>query len=77
MGRFYFHIRADGKIVEDPEGLEIAGLGQALDACRDIVRDVLREEKWRDEMPPDGELVIEDELGKTVLVVPFRDLTSP
>jgi hypothetical protein len=48
-----------------------------LDACRDIVWDVLREERWRDELPPDGELVIEDELGKTVLLVPLRDLTSP
>ena len=76
MSRFYFHIRADGRIIEDLEGLEVAGLDQALDACRNIVRDVLREDEWRDEVPPDGELVIEDELGKTVLVVPFRDLTS-
>jgi hypothetical protein len=70
--RYFFHVRVDGKLLEDSEGLELPSLESARDECSKAIRDVLAEEKWPEALA-DSEFHIVDELGRTVLVVPFRN----
>jgi hypothetical protein len=76
MPSYYFHIRDKGELVLDPDGLELPDIASARDACRKIVRAVLDEQKWQDEVETDRQFEIVDELGRTVLVVPFREIET-
>ena len=71
MPSYFFHVRIGGALIEDPDGLQLSNANSIRDECRRAVREILAEEKGY-EASDDVELVIVDELGRTVAVVPFR-----
>lgn len=71
MPMYFFHVRIAGELIEDPDGLHLSNANSIRDECGSALREILAEEK-RYEASDDAELVIVDELGRTVAVVPFR-----
>ena len=76
MPTYYFHIRDSGALVRDPEGLELPNLDAARTECRRVIVSVLSEEQMDGLISADREFQIEDEIGRTVLTVPFRSTVS-
>jgi hypothetical protein len=72
MPKYFFHVRDHGELVRDPDGLDLPALDAVAEECRNMVREVLGEEEWRDELTADRAFEIVDELGRVVLIVPFR-----
>ena len=76
MPAYYFHIRDNGTLIRDPDGLELPDLDAVRAECRRVVVSVLQEEKMDDQRSGNREFQIEDETGRIVLVVPFRSAVS-
>lgn len=76
MACYFFHIRDNGVMLEDPDGVELADLEAARDKCRKLIRTVLQEEGMTAEFSANREFQIDDEDGRTVLVVPFRSILA-
>jgi hypothetical protein len=76
MPVYYFHIRDNGDLLEDPEGIELPTLDAASVECKELIVSVLREEQAAEESLAGREFQIEDATGRVVLVVPFQ-LASP
>jgi hypothetical protein len=71
MPRYFFHVRDRDGSIEDKKGVEIPDFEAALSECRRVIREVLSEHEWGGEVCPHREFHIVDELGQTILVVPF------
>jgi Domain of unknown function (DUF6894) len=71
MPCYYFHIRDDGVLLEDPDGIELPNLDAAREECRKLILSVLQEEGMTQEFSAKREFQVVDESGETVLVVPF------
>jgi hypothetical protein len=76
MPAYYFHVRDNGSLLRDPDGIELPDLDAARDECRKLIVSVLREEQRDDELLTGREFQVEDELGRTVLIVPFQSALS-
>jgi hypothetical protein len=76
MPAYYFHIRDNGVLIKDPTGLELPDLEAARTECTRIIVSVVREERMDDPSSANRDFEIEDEAGRTVLVVPFRSSFS-
>jgi len=76
MACYFFHIRDNGVMLEDPDGIELADLDAARDKCKKLIRTVLQEEGMTEEFSANREFQVIDELGRTVLVVPFRSILA-
>jgi hypothetical protein len=74
MPSYFFHIRDRDELLLDPDGLELPDLASALDECARIVLTVLEEERWREKIETDRQFEVVDELGRTLLVVPFNQI---
>jgi hypothetical protein len=72
MPRYFFHVRDGDDLILDREGLELPDLDSALEECRSLVRTVLNEDQHRAILSPGRQFEIVDELGRLVLVIPFR-----
>ena len=72
MPTYYFHIRDNDALLRDPDGLELPHLDAARTECRKVIVSVLSEEQMDELTSADLEFQIEDETGRTVLMVPFR-----
>ena len=72
MPKYFFHVRDHDALIADQEGIELSGLEAVLEECRRIVREVLDEEQWRDDLTAGRRFEIVDELGRVVVTVPFR-----
>jgi hypothetical protein len=72
MPAYYFHIRDNGVLLKDPDGLELPDLDAARVECKRLILSVLQEEQMDEQLSANREFQIEDETGRTVLVVPFR-----
>jgi hypothetical protein len=71
MPAYYFHVRDNGTLIRDPDGIDLPDLGGICDEIRKSVLSVLQEKHAAD-ISADGEFQIEDASGRVVLVVPFR-----
>jgi hypothetical protein len=72
----YSIIRDNGVLVRDPDGLEMPDLDAAGTECQRIIVSVLSEEQMDELASANREFQIEDEIGRTVLTVPFRSTVS-
>jgi hypothetical protein len=77
MPAYYFHIRDNGTLIRDPDGLELPDLDAARVECKKLILSVLREELIDEQLSANRLFQVEDEIGRTVLVVPFRMALSP
>lgn len=70
--RLYFHIRAGGELIRDPDGEE----HDDLDAARTEVIACIRElmgDIWHAKSPVGRQFELTNEAGEVLLVVPFTD----
>jgi hypothetical protein len=71
MGRFYFHLQSEDRIVPDNERLDLPDLSsaqhEAIEAAREILAEAIRTGKR--EVPE--AFVIADEEGRALALVPF------
>jgi hypothetical protein len=71
MGRFYFHIMKGDELIPDDEGTELpdvaAATREALKSARELLAEAIKVGKPK---VPDA-LVIADEAGRTVEVLPL------
>jgi hypothetical protein len=69
MGTYYFHVRDDIGVVEDPDGIELpswtALLMEAVCSADEFAREAVPRRKMR--------LEIADAAGRTVLVTPVQE----
>ena len=72
MPTYYFHIRENGTLIRDPDGLELPDLDAVRGECRSLILSVLREEQVDEARSADRQFQVEDESGRTVLLVPFQ-----
>jgi hypothetical protein len=70
MPKYFFHVRIDGALIEDADGLELPDADSIRNRCAEAINEIVAEEKWRG--ATDCEFQIVDELGRTIAVVPFR-----
>ena len=74
MGRFYFHLKAGDELVPDEEGIELpdvaAATREALLTARELLANAIKGGKV--EVPE--ALVIADETGRTLGVLPLREV---
>ena len=66
--RFFFHLRANGEVFEDTDGVELSNFDSVKNKCSTIMRDALAEEGRLAELAG-VELCVVDEQGRTVLIV--------
>ena len=71
MPAYYFHIRDNGTF-RDPDGLELPDLDAARAECKNLILSILREEQTDEQLLANKQFQIEDDTGRTVLMVPFR-----
>jgi hypothetical protein len=71
MGRFYFHLQTGDQIVQDDEGADLPDLSaaqrEAILAARELLGEAIK--SGRPEAPE--ALVIADEEGRALAIVPF------
>jgi hypothetical protein len=71
MGRFYFHLQADGQIVLDDDGVDLPDLSaaehEAILAARELLAEAIM--CGRPDVPE--AFVIADEEGRALAIVPF------
>jgi len=72
MPAYYFHIRDSDTLIRDPDGLELPDIDSARAECKNLILSVLREEQIDEEQSANRQFQVEDETGRTVLLVPFR-----
>ena len=74
MGRFYFHLKDGDRIITDEDGLDLPDLDaarrEAILGARELLADAIKAGKSK---VPDA-LVIADEAGRALEVVPLVDL---
>jgi hypothetical protein len=74
MKRYYFHVKSDGKLISDPEGLELPDLNEARREAVRGARDLLVEAiRFGEPRVPEA-FVIADESGRTLHVLPLVEL---
>jgi hypothetical protein len=74
MPRYFFHIRTDGQLIEDFEGIELPEIPDIEAWLLKAASDVLSEEEWQRERTEGRSFEVVDEKGQVVLIVPFGDL---
>ena len=72
MPTYYFHIRENGTLIRDPDGLELPDLDAVRVECRSLILSVLREEQVDEARSADRQFQVENKTGRTVLPVPFQ-----
>lgn len=77
MPRYFFHIRDGIDLLTDRNGIELPEASLAIDECCRLIREVLEEEEWEEEISSDRSFLIMDERGRTVAVLPFTEVNSP
>lgn len=74
MPRFYFHVRHDDELDEDPEGAELESLEQAEDEAVKAAREILAEKVAKGDEVDGHRFEITSEAGEVLKVVPFRSV---
>jgi hypothetical protein len=73
---YYFHVRDNGTLIRDPDGIDLPDLKGVRSEIRKSVLSVLKEE-YVAEASGDREFQIEDASGRIVLVIPFQPTFIP
>ena len=76
MAAYYFHVRDNGTLIRDPDGIDLPDLNGVRSEIRKLVLSVLQEEYAAD-VSADFEFQIEDASGRIVMAVPFRLAFTP
>jgi len=75
MPTYYFHIRENGALLRDPDGVQLPDLDFARSEFSELIisaiQEIIQEEQMTKESLVDRQFQVEDERGRTVLVVPF------
>jgi hypothetical protein len=71
MPLYFFHVRTNGELIEDTDGVELSDAKSIRDGCLQALGEITAEEEW-DAIPAGSEFIIVDELGKTIAVVPIH-----
>ena len=74
MPIYYFHVRENGALLRDPDGLELPDLDAIRSELSKLIMSVLQEEQITEEFSANREFQVQDERGRTVLIVPFRSV---
>ena len=77
MPRYYFHIRKDDVLVNDPEGVEVAATESLEEEAIEAARDLLAQGDLQGLDRREWGYEIADESGTTVLTLPFADAVEP
>ena len=72
MPAYYFHVRENGALLRDTDGLELPDFDAVCNELKRLIISVLQEEQMTEEFSANREFQVDDEHGRTVLVVPFR-----
>jgi hypothetical protein len=76
MPIFYFHIRQEGELIEDPDGTELAGLEDARAAAKEDARSLIADRIEAGRMIETDAIEIADPHGATLAVVTFQDVVE-
>ena len=76
MAAYYFHVRDNGALIRDSDGIDLPDIKGVRNEIRNFVLSLLRQEH-ADEVSANREFQIEDATGRIVLVVPFRLAHTP
>ena len=71
--RYFFHLRESGTFVVDDEGLELADRAAVVAAATAGARSVIAAEALCGKLPLAASIVVDDETGRRVLELPFRE----
>jgi len=72
--KFYFHLKADGEMVTDNEGLDLPSMTVATSLALESARELLAEAiKYGKQKIPDAVVVADDD-GRTVLELPLVEV---
>jgi hypothetical protein len=71
--QYYFHIRRDGQTIidDDAEGTEFSDTQAARSEAVSSIREILAEAVTSGEDSREGEMIVKDQSGETVLTLPF------
>jgi len=76
MPRYFFHVRDDGRLFEDLEGIELPDIPDVEAWLLKAASEVLSEDEWQGERTEGRSFEIVDDTGQIVLIVPFGDLQA-
>jgi Domain of unknown function (DUF6894) len=76
MPRYFFHVRDDGQLFEDIEGIELPDIPDVEAWLLKAASEVLSEAEWQKERTEGRSFEVVDEKGQIVLIVPFGDLQA-
>ncbi|MDR6821083.1 hypothetical protein J2X76_006283 [Neorhizobium sp. 2083] len=74
MPLYYFHIRENGLLREDPEGAEFATLDQATEEAMRSAREILAEKVSQGRVVDGQVFEITDEEGTVRATIPFKSV---
>jgi hypothetical protein len=77
MPTFFFHLREDGDLIEDPEGSDLPDLEAARTEAAMAACDMVAERLKAGGPPYTGEFEVRDEAGRLLATVPFPVPISP
>lgn len=77
MPRFFFHMRDEDWLVEDPEGSELPDLGAARAEAAEVARGHLAGRLAAGEALDFQRIEIRDDGGRMLETVPFPDSPAP
>lgn len=72
MPRYFFHVRANGTIVRDSQGVHLPNADCVTAECLRSVTNAIASEESQEETLEDFEFQVESEAGEIILVLPFR-----
>jgi hypothetical protein len=75
MPRYFFHVKRGQVTVLDQEGIELAGIEEAEQEAFRLGREIASDEAFQGSSAGGGMIII-DEDWRTVLELPFDDLTG-
>jgi hypothetical protein len=73
MPRFHFHVREFGRLLDDPEGIDLPSLAAAHNEAVKAAREIMCEKLMSGKNPVHSRFEISDDAGNLVLVVAFAD----
>ena len=73
MGLYYFHIRGNGTDFPDDDGMELPDAEAAREQALIGARGILAAEVLEGRLPLDDRIEVEDEHGRLVLSLSFRE----
>jgi len=71
MPRFYFHLRRDGVLDPDPDGLDYADLATARREAMRTAREIISRDALSERSPREYSFEIADERGRVIAQVRF------